>query len=229
MNLWYAREKSMTWLDNELMQESDLLQQGFDFLDQSIGNFDQFGYLEGETLQGKFSRICGITLAKATRLLLGCYSLTLDGLAQEAGAILRPTIEAYELLVYFRLEPTRVEQVINDRLPKAGEIGQRILGNYKNLREHLNKNASHFSYQMDSMRHLFDSEMKIKSFPNHTIDVFRRNLLVLNAFQVFIVFEVLECFIVIGVDVNEFANEIENWKKKSLAVFPFPKQTDEIN
>ncbi len=210
----------MIWLENELIQESDLLQQGFDFLDKCTGKFERLGNLESETLVEKFSRICAITLAKANHFLIGCYSLTLDGLAQEAGAILRPFIETYELLVYFRLNPARVDEAIDEKLPTAGKVSQHILGNYKDLRAHLNDNASHFSYRIDSVRHLFDHDLKLKSFPTHSLSVLRANLMLLNAFQVFIIFEAINCLFTIGVDVNTFADEVETWKKKSLSVFP---------
>jgi hypothetical protein len=40
-----------------------------------------------------FQRICGLVLAKARNYGLGTYGLILDGLGQEAGALVRPFIE----------------------------------------------------------------------------------------------------------------------------------------
>jgi hypothetical protein len=50
-----------------------------------------------------------VTLVKAKNLALGSYSLVLDGLGQEAGALMRPMIEYAELLAYFRLHPEMVK------------------------------------------------------------------------------------------------------------------------
>jgi hypothetical protein len=35
--------------------------------------------------------------------------------------LLRPILEAYELLIYFRLEPSRVDQAIDGKLPSPGK------------------------------------------------------------------------------------------------------------
>jgi hypothetical protein len=63
-------------------------------------------------------------------MTLGVYSLMLDGLGQEAGALLRPLIETLELLVYLRLEPARIDQAIEEKLPSAGQIAKKIEGEF---------------------------------------------------------------------------------------------------
>lgn len=172
MNIWSAREKSLHWLNNELEPESRVLQKGFDYLGNFIELLEKAGDNEGESEIGQFCRISSITLAKFSHLLLGCHSLTLDGLAQEAGALLRPLIETYELLVYLRQDKSRICQVLEGKLPSAGTIGKRISGDYQDLREYLNESASHFSYKIDSVRHLFGGNAKIQSIPNHSFKVF---------------------------------------------------------
>jgi hypothetical protein len=97
-----------------------------------------------------------MTLVKARNYALGLYSLSLDGLGQEAGALLRPLVEAYEVLVYFRLDPSRASKATDDKLPSAGEIAKAISGRFKDLREYLNENASHFAFSPQSMTHLID-------------------------------------------------------------------------
>jgi hypothetical protein len=219
MDIWVTREQSMSWLNNQLTQESETIKQGFEFLNKGINLFEKIGNSEGDTLVGKFSRICAITLAKSSNLLLACYSLALDALSQESGAVLRPLLETYELLIYFRLNPSRVDEAIQGNLPLAGEIAQKISSPHKSFRKYLNDNASHFSYHSDSVRHLYDNNVRIKSLPTHSLDVFRVNLSLLNAFQVFVAIEAANCLFAAGVDANVLANEIEKWRAKSARIF----------
>ncbi len=219
MNIWFAREKSFDWLNNELKSEAELLREGFDYLESFVSLFEKIGENEGENEVGQFSRIGSVTLAKFSHLLIGCYSLTLDGLAQESGALIRPLIETYELLVYFRQDKTRINQVLNGKLPSAGNIGKRISGDYKDLRAHLSKNASHFSYGIDSIRHLFDNNNKIKPVPNHSLDVLYTNLQLLNAFQIFILIEAVKCLLAVEFDANTLADEIEKWRDLCIKTF----------
>jgi hypothetical protein len=158
-------------------------------------------------------------LAKSCHLLLGCFSLTLDALAQESGALLRPLIESYELLVYFRQDMSRVDKVIDGKLPSAGKISGTISGDYEDLRKYLNDNASHFSYKSESIRHLFDSNIKVQSLPTHSMKVFEVNLNYLNAFQVFIVFEAINCLLSAGYNADELADKIEQWHNNSIKAF----------
>lgn len=220
MNIWSAREKSLYWLNNELKPESQVLQEGFDYLEVCVELFQKTGSDEGESEKGQFCRICSITLAKFSHLALGCYSLALDALAQESGALLRPLIETYELLVYFRQDISRTHEVIEDKLPSAGEIGKRISGDYKDLRDYLNENASHFSYKPWSVRHLFDENAKTRPTPKQGLKVLLTNLRLLNAFQIFMLFEAVHCLFSIGFDVNSLADKIEKWRETSIKIFP---------
>ena len=219
MNIWSAREKSLNWLNNELKPESQVLQEGFEYLGNLVELLENKGNDEGENEIGQFCRISGIALAKISHLLLGCYSLMLDGLAQESGALLRPLIETYELLVYFRQDKSRISQVLEGKLPSAGTIGKRISGDYQDLREHLNVNASHFSYKIDSVRHLFGENAKIQPIPNHSLKVLRTNLQLLYAFQTFVLFEAVNCLFAIGFDANALTDKIEKWRDTSVKIF----------
>lgn len=169
------------------------------------------GVSKGESEIGQFFRTISITLAKSNHLILGCYSLALDGLAQESGALLRPLIETYELIVYFQQDKTRIHQVFDGSLPSAGEIGKRISGDFNRLRKHLNNNASHFGYETDSCRHLLNSDMQVQPMPNHSIKVLRRNLQMLNAFQVIILTECGNCLSALELDTNSIIIEIDKW------------------
>jgi hypothetical protein len=223
MNIWSAREKSINWLSNELKPEGEILQEGFEYLEDFVNLFEKIGQSEGDSETGQFCRISSITLAKISHLLLGCYSLTLDGLAQESGALLRPLIETYELLIYLRQDKSRINQVIEGKLPSAGGIGKKISGDYQNLREYLNDNASHFSYKTNSVLHLFDENIKVRAVPNHGVKVFRTNIQLLNAFQVYILFEAVNCLFAIDFDANALADKIEKWRKACVKTFPLVK------
>jgi len=103
-DIWETRKQSMIWLENELLAERTIIQDGFEFMERTINIFNMTEKKEGKTLHGQFSRICAVTLAKSNYLFLGCFDLALNALAQESGALLRPLIETYELLIYFRLD-----------------------------------------------------------------------------------------------------------------------------
>jgi hypothetical protein len=219
MNIWSAREKSLNWLNNELKPESQVLQEGFEYFGNLVELLENAGNNKGESEVAQFCRISGVTLAKFSHLLLGCYSLMLDGLAQESGALLRPLIETYELLVYFRQDKSRISQVLEGTLPSAGTIGKRISGDYQDLREYLNDSSSHFSYKIDSVRHLFGENAKIQPIPNHSLKVLRTNLQLLNAFQSFALFEAINCLFAIGFDANALADKIEKWRDICVKIF----------
>ena len=187
MNLWQARQKSLEWLANELVEQKALIDKGFELLDKCIAILNQHNKTSDDEFNGKFSRVINITLAKTRNLLLGSYGMLLDAVAQEAGSLLRPIIEAYELLIYFRLEPSRVDQAIDGKLPSAGQRAKKIEGEFKDLREHLNAHASHVSFDYESSKHLFDfQKSEIKAIQVQTVDVLERNVNMLNAFQLFV-------------------------------------------
>jgi hypothetical protein len=219
MNLWSAREKSLHWVNNELKAENMILQDGFDYLGTLVDLFEKISINEGESETGQFCRISSITLAKSCHLLLGCYSLILDGLAQESGALLRTFIETYELLVYIRQDKSRINQILEDKLPPPGNIGKLISGEYKNLRESLSENASHFSYKPASVRHLFDKDIKIQPAPIHSLMVLRTNLQVFSVFQVIILDEAYNCLISTGFNANTLTDDVEKWCYIAAKIF----------
>jgi hypothetical protein len=94
---------------------------------------------------------------KGRNLALACYSLALDGLAQESGALLRPLLEAIELLAYLLLDPTRVSEVVDGTLPKPGIRARMVDGKFKDLRDYLSRHASHINLSHESMQHTVDS------------------------------------------------------------------------
>jgi hypothetical protein len=149
--------------------------------------------------------------------------MMLDALAQEAGASLRLILEAYELLIYFRLEPSRVDQAIDGKLPKSGEIGKKIKGEFQDLRDYLNTHAAHLSFGYESARHLLNYQtFEIKAVQIQSIDVFKNNLSTLNAVQVLVVAEAIRCLDVVGHTPESLLKEYADWRQKSIKAAPLP-------
>jgi hypothetical protein len=171
MGLWSAREEAVIALSAEFSEQAALLDETFAVFDECITE------LSGVEPGSPYSRVAAMTAAKARNLCLGSYSLILDGIAQEAGALLRPLIEGYELLVYLRLDPRRADEAIEGRLPSAGERARLIAGQLHDVRKYLNEHASHFSFSFDSLRHVFDpSSMSVRTSQPFAREVFLQNL-----------------------------------------------------
>lgn len=221
MNLWQARQKSLEWLATELVEQNALIDKGFEILDTCIVLLNQQSRTSNDELNGKFARVVNLTLAKARNLLLGSYSMMLDALAKEAGALLRLILEAYELLIYFRLEPSRVDQAIGGKLPNPGNIAKKIEGEFKGLRDYLSTHASHISFGYESAKHLLDYQTSdIKAIQSQSIDVFKNNLSTLNAVQILVVAEAIRCLDVVGHTPEALLKEYEDWRLKSIKASP---------
>jgi hypothetical protein len=191
MDLWSTRNASLELLDSELKDQKDCIEHAFKLVDTGIDFFNNHAATD------QYSRICGLTLAKAKNYAHGAYGMILDNVAQEAGALMRPFLEYYELLIYFSEDPNRVTEALEGQLPTAGKRAQLINSDLKGFREYLNQNASHSSYSDYSLRHLIDTEsMSIKKSQHYAPDVLFRNLgdlfaqLVLLGFQVAITMSV---------------------------------------
>ena len=185
MDLWSTRKSSLKLLSSELKEQQDCIEHAFGLIDKGIDFFNNHASSD------HYSRICGFTLAKAKNYAHGAYGMILDNVAQEAGALMRPFLEYYELLIYFSEDTNRVTEAIEDQLPSAGKRAQLINSDFKGFREYLNQNASHSSYSHHSLRHLIDTEsMSVKKSQSYAPEVLFRNLgdlfvqLVLLGFQV---------------------------------------------
>jgi hypothetical protein len=220
MDLWETRRKSLLWLDNDLASESQYLMRGYAMIDECIALFDEISEKEKASLNGRFARICGLTATKGRNLLLGCHSLQLDALGQEAGALLRPLIEVVELLNYFRLDPNRIDIAIEGKLPSAGLIAKTISGRFQALRDHLNEQASHFRFGFHSVSHLLDKQtLKLTAVQTHSPQVLKYNFGALSAFLSFLLLESVSCLFAIGIDVNNLADRAEAWKGELKTMF----------
>jgi hypothetical protein len=141
--MWTTRRQAEKALEGPLRPVAGLLDEAFAMIDETIARLQE--------INPPFGTASALVLVKGRNLAMGCYSLSLDALAQEAGALFRPLIEACELLVYLGRDPTRVNEIVEDRLPKAGKIAARIGGQLKPVRDHLSAHASHLSVSEESM------------------------------------------------------------------------------
>lgn len=135
--MWQARTEALAYLQHLHPLKLTVIEDTFALFDACI---DAYEASESEEI---YSRVCAVSLVKAKNFAHGAYSLILDGLGQEAGALIRPMIEYTELLTYFGRFPEMTKLAIENRLPKAGERAKAIGGIYKQFRDHLNKEASH--------------------------------------------------------------------------------------
>ncbi|SRR6266571_938665 len=211
--LWGTRRQAEAALNEALKPFADLLNETFAAVDSSIARL--------ETLDHPFGRVCALVLIKARNLGLGCYSLSLDALAQEAGALFRPLIECLELLIYFRSDPSRIDEALEDRLPKAGVIAQRIEGKFKGLREYLNTHASHLSLSPEAMMHLVDFKARrLRPVQAHNAAVLRQNLRTLLAVLVWLAIEATNCTSVGGGVIDHtLGDTAEDIKRRAFRLF----------
>lgn len=181
--LWASRQKSEALLDTSLVAEREALDDLFKLCDDVLARLHEHDS-ESEC------RLAWITLLKARRLALGIYSMILDCLGQEAGALFRLLQETWEFLTYLELDPARAESVVTSGKPSAGEIAKAIEGRFKHLREFLNVHASHLSLSYEAVGHTIDMErMGPRLEYSPTPRSIRKNMAPLFAFLFFSVGE----------------------------------------
>lgn len=169
VDIWAPRRQAEELLNGSLSVERDLMLELFSFMEELVKRL--------QAHDSEVSRVVSLVLLKAERLGLGTYGLTLDCLGQEGGAMFRLLQEAWELLIYFRLDPSRVRQVFDGTLPRAGQRARLIEGRFKKLREHLNKHASHLAFSFEAVGHMLDlskGELRVGRRPSEC--VLRRNM-----------------------------------------------------
>jgi len=153
MDIWNVRNQALAALDTDLRQEKEILDEGFALFDECIDRLYEVAIQDNENT--RFAAICCQTLVKARRFALGIYSLCLDSLLLEAGALMRVLKEAWQLLIYFHQDPSRIEEAFAENLPQAGEIAKRInveLHNQlKGLTDYYNATTSHISFSEDAI------------------------------------------------------------------------------
>jgi len=150
IDLWKTRADSLAHLQALSGNRLGVAEEVLVTIDMVIDAFEESAAAD------EYHRVCGITLLKAKQLGFGAYSLLLDGLGQEAGALLRPFIEYKELLTFFTKFPDKVQHALDQKLPSAGKRAAQIDGDYRGLREFLNTTAAHSSYSDEALRHLIE-------------------------------------------------------------------------
>ena len=103
--IWATRKEALVYLERMHPSRLAVLDSALELMDQCIDAF------EAQSAENKYAELCGLALLKVKHFTLGSYSLILDGLGQETGALMRPMIEYAELLTYFRMFPSAVTQV----------------------------------------------------------------------------------------------------------------------
>jgi len=207
--MWEAREKSLEALRTTLKYEADLIYGGFEIVEKISQEFSN------NSDSVSFCRICNLTLIKGLNLCQSIFSLTLEGLAQESSMLLRLLIEITELLEYFYQEPSRIEEAINETLPSAGKISQKIKGNLKSLRDYLNTHSAHVSMSSYSMSHLINwktGTLKIKQ--NFSEKVLKKNLIMLSCFLFFLNNSAYKCLNIFNSVPNDLVIQWGTWIKK---------------
>jgi len=141
------------------------------------------------------ARAASLATAKGTVLAQGCYSLTLDGLGQESGALLRPLIEVAEFLTYLHTDDRAEHEFREDKLPSAGKIAGRINGQLQFLRDYLNQDASHLNFSFHSLRHIVapGDPVVFNTHPQFHAHSFRENLKLLFTFLSFVLSAAVVC------------------------------------
>lgn len=209
-DLWSTRKQAEHALNEGLAHCANLSNEVFLAIDDLVNRL--------ESLNQPFGRVCALVLIKARNLGLGCYSLFLDALGQEAGALFRPILECQELLTYFRLDPKRIEEAFENRLPSAGCIAKKIEGQVRFMRDYLNTHASHISLAPEAMAHLIDfREGRFRKVQSFNEEILGGNILLLLAVLVWIGIEAVNC-VSVGENKIDFAlgNRVENLKKRVL-------------
>lgn len=170
-----TRQESLKIIATSLRESNALLDKTFEFLDECIDTHEK-------NINNNFSKIFGFTIVKAKNYGAVLYSIALEGLAQEGSGLIRNLIEAYELMVFYNLNPNRVELALKDKLPTAGKIGKLIDGHFKTVRNYLNDNSSHFSYSDHSFSYLVDlNTRKFRKHPSTSEKDLSTNIRVINS------------------------------------------------
>lgn len=127
-------------------------------------------------IDDEYYRTCGVAIVKGKNYALSCYSLMLDGHAQEAGAMARPWWEYMEVLAYFQEDTRRTKQVKSHSLPPAGRLSRKVNANLQGFRKYLNEHAAHRSFSSQATRHIVNGDGTFRKYQKASETVIVRNL-----------------------------------------------------
>ena len=210
MNLWITREESLNALKSKLLVEARYIEKGFTTIDTLLRIFE-------DNKNDIFCMVCSFALLKGKNLCISIYSLSLDGLAQESGALLRPAIECFEKLDYFSADTKRIQEALENKLPSAGNISKKINGKFESLRKHLNLVASHFSFDPIACKHLINwKNGSLRYYQKYNKTVLRQNLWTLFSIMVFTINSAVRCLRFKELLDIELGKEIEEWGEFGL-------------
>jgi len=202
--MFEARQRALNALDNELSSERELINECFDMTRKLIAIFDT---PEFDPLMAA----AGTATLKCRYLLLGVYELSLDGLGQEAGALLRVVQEYLIVIEYLYWEPEKAVELVEGKVGNAGKLAmklaelveglgpeykaikQAVLGHLnaqKNLREnYLHTFAAHMSFAPEARGHLIDAKtLRARLDPVFAAVTFRWNLSACCSFLIDVIF-----------------------------------------
>ncbi len=206
MDIWLIRNQAMSAIASDLKAENDTLLEALALMDMGIEQL--LAQAKGSSEQ--FAIVCCHTLIKAKRYALACYSVCLDGFAQEAGALYRPLVETWEQLIFYAQDPTRTQLAMDERLPSAGEIARAIGSELQGLRTYLNWNASHFSFREESLQSMQNA---------YNGEQLKTNLRVLYTTIWLTAREAASCLQTIGDLDDSFIAAINNSQEHGLKIF----------
>jgi hypothetical protein len=190
-SLWTCREQGITALADELRPIADRLDSAFERVSEVVEYFEKF-----LTKDSAAACVCALVTIKGHNLGQGCYSLALDGLGQESGAMLRPLMECIETLEYLRVVPDAVDEALEGKLPNAGVRARRISSIFHRLRAYLNEHAAHLDVTTVAMKHLVDlREGCFKTVQKHSPLVLEQNLASLFMFVSALQQQATLCFV----------------------------------
>jgi len=218
MDLWAERSRALEALKGELAVENALIERAFQLLE------DIAQALPVQATNNVFGSIAALVTAKGLALGRGTWSLMLDSLGQEAGAISRPWVEAVELLMYLRKDPAHLKQVVEGTLPSAGERAKAIGGFAKPLRDHWNLSASHIGTEAETWAHMFNLKTAtVKTRFRYSEAVLRGNMKILFGMLAWNITEASLCLRAPhGRMPQPLARQVDSLISEDLQVFDHP-------
>lgn len=212
--MWQTRTDALRYLEDRHPSRLVVVNRAFELLDRCIETY------EASADESVYAKACGLSTLKAKNLALGAFSLILDGLGQEAGALLRPMIEYAELLTYLKAHPDQAQRAVDNQLPKAGDRARAINGIYQPLRKHLNEHASHSSFSEHALSHLLDEKLRFRKTQVAVPHVLDRNVRDMVVQLMLLVDEAVICLEHLAPkELESLALDAERLKERLLSVF----------
>jgi len=180
--MWEEREAITKLVNLKLQNEFGLVKCQIKYMETIIELINDNKNKENITL-------LGIIFTKSYLYSKGIISLFYENLALEAGALIRPAIEAYELLVYLRKYPENIKTIQNGQKIEPGKIAKKIDGTFKPLRDYLNKHSSHIDISELATNYFIDNDKNIVCHFTISSDILHDNFMFLSTILYLLSFE----------------------------------------